>query len=141
MDRRDRSYPGLPFNPKTNTVRVTMMDPEGDEVEVDFPAKFEVCGTCEGRGSHVNPNIDRNGISEEQFAEDEDFRESYFSGAYDVPCVECKGLRVVPGVDFDACNASQKADLAIWEEQQQERARWDAEDAYTRRMENGGYDY
>ena len=26
---------------------------------MDLPARFEVCGTCDGLGKHVNPNIDR----------------------------------------------------------------------------------
>lgn len=140
MDRRDSSFPGLPFNPKTNTVRVTMSDPDGDEMVVDFPAKFEVCGTCEGRGKHVNPNIDRNGISSEDFAEDPDFEESYFAGHYDQTCNECGGLRVVHAIDTAALSASQQVELALWEEEQEERAGYDREDAYTRRMENGGYD-
>jgi hypothetical protein len=57
--------------------------------------KFEVCPRCEGRGKHVNPAIDGHGLSAEDFDQDPDFREDYFSGVYDVPCYECKGDRVV----------------------------------------------
>ncbi len=42
--------------------------------------KWEVCGTCNGRGSHVNPSIDSNGISAEEFAEDPDFQDDYLAG-------------------------------------------------------------
>jgi hypothetical protein len=140
MDRRDRSFEGLPFNPDNNTVRVAMSDPDGEEVEVDFPAKFEVCGTCQGRGSHVNPNIDRNGISSEDFDADPDFRESYMSGAYDQTCNECKGLRVVPAIDREALDAEQQADLAIWEQQQADRYADEEADERTYRMESGIWD-
>lgn len=65
---------------------------------------FAVCPTCEGRGSHVNPSIDSQGLSAEDFDEDPDFREDYFSGAYDVPCAECRGNRVVPQCADDSCS-------------------------------------
>jgi hypothetical protein len=138
MDRRDRDFNGLSFNTKTNTIRVTITN-DDEEMEVDFPAKFEVCSTCSGRGSHVNPNIDRNGISREDFDADQDFEEEYSSGRYDVQCYECRGLRVVPAVDTAALSVSQKADFAIWEEQEEDKASRAREDAYTRRMESGGH--
>ena len=62
----------------------------------EVTVKYEVCPTCEGKGKHVNPSIDCNGISAEEFAEDPDFAEDYFRGVYDVPCAECGGRRVVP---------------------------------------------
>lgn len=58
--------------------------------------KWEVCPRCEGEGKHVNPAIDGNGLSSEDFDElGDEFREDYFAGIYDVPCYECKGKRVV----------------------------------------------
>ena len=43
-------------------------DEEGDwEDEVELPARFEVCHTCDGKGKHVNPSIDSHGISSEEF--------------------------------------------------------------------------
>lgn len=65
--------------------------------------QFAVCPTCEGRGSHVNPSIDSQGLSAEDFAEDPDFEEAYFSGAYDMPCSECHGQRVVPKCAEPSC--------------------------------------
>jgi hypothetical protein len=59
-----------------------------------IPVKYEVCPTCEGKGSHTNPSIDASGISWEE--EDPDFREDYLGGVYDVPCYQCHGNRVVP---------------------------------------------
>ena len=68
---------------------------EGEDEPIEVPAHFEVCDVCDGRGSHVNPNIDSHGLSAEDFAEDPDFAEDYFAGHYDVTCYACKGKRVI----------------------------------------------
>ena len=68
-------------------------DPHQDPIRIKI--KFEVCPTCEGKGTHVNPSIDAHGISAEEFDDDPDFRGDYFSGRYDQPCNECGGQRVV----------------------------------------------
>lgn len=114
---------------------------ELEEFEVELPAKFELCGTCRGKGSHVNPAVDDHGLSREDFEEDPDFEEAYFEGRYDVPCHECGGLRVVGVVDVDRCNPTEKRYAAAHEAQENRSARWDAEDRHTRRMESGGHDY
>jgi len=67
----------------------------GEDYWVAFPARYEVCGNCNGKGHHVNRAIDGNGLSADDFNEDPDFAEAYFSGVYDVPCDECHGNRVV----------------------------------------------
>ena len=75
-------------------------DGEGDGL-VAIPFLWEVCETCNGKGSHVNPSIDSHGITSSEWAEwDEDEREGYFRGRYDVTCYECNGLRVVPEPDY-----------------------------------------
>lgn len=80
-------------------------DPEfSEEQEVWVPIKFEVCGTCDGKGKHVNPSIDAHGISPEEFAEDPDFKEEYMNGTYDVTCYECHGRTTVPELDEDRCD-------------------------------------
>jgi hypothetical protein len=82
---------------------VTLLNDDGDEIEVKFPAKYEVCDRCEGKGKHVNPAIDGNGLSREDFDEaGPEFFEDYMSGVYDVTCYECKGERVVLVIDEDA---------------------------------------
>ncbi len=56
-------------------------------LDYEVPTMFVICGRCEGHGTHCNPSIDGNGISGEEFAEwDEDEREGYFAGRYDVRC-------------------------------------------------------
>jgi hypothetical protein len=113
--------------------------PLGDDAEVEYevelPAKFEVCGRCRGEGTHVNPNIDGNGLSREDFEEDPDFEEAYFSGVYDVECEECKGLRVVPVVDEEKANPKL---LKLYQDDQKMQAEIRAEDRMWARLESGG---
>lgn len=84
------------FDEAKMTVAITLENEEGEEETHTLSVKFEVCDTCEGKGRHVNPSIDCDGLTFEDFAEDPDFAEKYFGGAYDVPCYECSGRRVVP---------------------------------------------
>lgn len=65
----------------------------------DVPAVYQVCSTCEGKGTHVNPSVDCNGLTAEDFAEDPDFAEDYFRGVHDVTCYGCDGARVEPVLD------------------------------------------
>lgn len=123
-------------------VTVKNMD-DGEEIEISVkvPAKFEICQRCRGEGKHVNPSIDGNGISREDFDADPDFEEGYFSGRYDIRCeARCEEGKVrLP--DFNACTPDQKDAVKAWEKHQEEVAQWDADDRRTRRMESGGYDY
>jgi hypothetical protein len=54
-----------------------------------------VCPVCRGNGETVNPNIDCNGLTREDFDEDPDFAEDYRSGVYDITCAACHGARVL----------------------------------------------
>lgn len=72
---------------------------DDDEGDIKLLCKWGVCPTCGGNGSHVNPSIDAGGISAEDFREDPDFADAYFSGAYNQTCNECNGRRVVPEID------------------------------------------
>lgn len=91
------------------TIVFTLFSDAGDEIEVSLPAKFEVCPTCRGKGSHVNPAIDGHGLTSEDFDEDPDFREAYVRGDYDVRCRECHGQRVVAVVDEARFTAEMRA--------------------------------
>ena len=124
------------------TVPFSYYDENDDEVTVQLPACFDVCDRCEGHGSHLNPSIGSHAYTREEFEEsfDEEQAEEYFKrgGIYDVTCEECRGARVVPVVDESKCKPEL---LKLYHEQRENRARWDAEDRYTRRMESGGFDY
>ena len=104
---------------------VVLYDEQGDDEQIEVPIAFSVCQTCEGRGSHTNPSVDCNGISGEDFERDQEFREEYYSGVYDVSCYGCNGKRVTPDIDVQRCDP----DILKKLRQQQE------EDAEFRRIE------
>lgn len=85
------------------TITFETLDDETREIEVELPAKFEVCSRCDGEGKHTNPAIDGNGISQEEFDQDPDFEEAYREGRYDVACERCGGKRVELVVDAAEC--------------------------------------
>lgn len=94
----------------------------GCSTEVEFPMKFEVCSLCKGTGKHVNPDIDSHGITSEEFDNDPEFQENYFSGRYDVQCYNCAGRRVVPEIDETHLNVDQKKSLESLRKSQREEA-------------------
>lgn len=106
-------------------------DDNGDEVQI--PGKFEVCSRCGGHGVHDHPAFS-NGIDQEQFDEDDEFREAYHAGAYDVTCGVCHGRNVEVVPDEDALNDDQKRWLASWYEGQ-------ATEAAERRMRERGIQF
>lgn len=108
MDRRDYPPNAIFDRIDIRRMRGFAEDDEGNELE--FPLKLEVCGTCDGKGTHVNPSIDSHGIGAEEWAEDwdEDEREGYMNGRYDVQCSECNGERVVPVLDEDRATEAQR---------------------------------
>ena len=59
--------------------------------ECVIPFKTVNCYQCDGKGTMVNPSIDAGGLSCEDFYDDPDFEEAYFSGRYDVTCSACNG--------------------------------------------------
>ena len=76
--------------------------------DMTIPAKYVVCDNCEGKGTQVNPNVDGHGLTQEDFDEQgPDFFDDYMSGVYDIPCLECKGLRVVLVADENRLTAEQ----------------------------------
>lgn len=107
------------------------------EVEHALPCRMEVCADCGGRGSYANPGIDAHGISSEEWSDwDDEDREHYLSGGYDVTCEGCRGQRVVPvPVEADGCSsAAHKAAWAAYTEWADEEADYRAERAAEIRM-------
>lgn len=82
------------------TPEVKIMKAVEEEFGKKFKVKREVCPRCDGTGTIVNPAIDGNGLSAEDFAEDPDFKEQYLSGFYDVRCPDCDGRNVVEVIDL-----------------------------------------
>lgn len=84
------------INEKAMTLDVAIPDSEGEEIVLTVPFRYDVCRICDGKGNHANPNIDRQGLTQEDFDQDPDFLEDYMRGTYNVPCFLCGGQRVVP---------------------------------------------
>jgi hypothetical protein len=109
---------------------ITIYTDLGDEVSL--PTKKEVCWRCRGEGTHVNENIDGNGITSEEMDElGDDFLEDYLGGKYDVTCYECDGQNVVDVVDEDRCTPEL---LAVYRRYVEDEADYRAECAAERRM-------
>ena len=70
-----------------NTIELTFWGADGEEMTVEVPSKWGICESCDGNGRHDHPAF-ANGISGEEWANewDEDSREAYLSGAYNVRC-------------------------------------------------------
>jgi hypothetical protein len=120
-----------------NVIRFTRTTDEGDEVEVALPASYEVCSRCRGEGKHTNPAIDGNGITAEEFDRDwdDESKEAYFAGDYDVLCGECGGKRVTLVINEAECKRQGlEADLEAYYENLRDEAACRAECAAERRM-------
>lgn len=98
-----------------------------------LPAQMEVCGRCEGDGTHWHPAFD-NGITQEDRDRDWDDEswEGLMSGAYDVRCTECNGEKVVP-VPSERVPEDDRALVLYYEWIEDDRA-YRAEVAAERRM-------
>ena len=77
-----------------------------------MPSDIVVCPRCNGRGRYVNPAIDGtkygDGFTGEEWAEmDEDFKESYWNGNFDVICSVCNGLRITAKIATERLSAEQ----------------------------------
>ena len=105
-----------------------------DELEIDGELKedikvvcyFEVCGTCNGKGTHVNPAVDSNGITGDEWNRDWSYegQQDYLNGLYDVTCYECDGKRVVP----EPSEHMNKRDIVRAIQDQRERDSYEARD-------------
>jgi hypothetical protein len=125
----------------SDTMKVTIEDDDGEETEHELPCKMEVCYDCQGHGMVMNASMRNHGYSAEEFNEsfDDEEKEHYFrrGGMYDVQCPTCNGKNVLPEVDRDACERDPKLKeiLAVWDKQEESRARADAECEAEARME------
>lgn len=90
-----------------------------DGTEKPLPTTWTVCDVCNGNGTHVNPSIDCGGLSAEDFAEDPDFEEAYFSGQYDQTCNKCQGRTTVRAVNWDAMS---EEDQKLYQQQLNDEA-------------------
>lgn len=87
-----------------------------------FPAKVAICPCCDGHGQIENQAFSNGFTSSEWYEMDDDFKERYMAGDYDVPCEECKGSgrMLVPNIGH--MNFSQKRQLVLIRREQREEA-------------------
>ncbi len=118
-----------------HTIEVELYTDDGYEETFTLPSKNEICSRCEGYGSHTNPNIDGNGITEDEWSEwSYDEKETYRNGGYDVVCEECHGAKIVQVPDEDACNTEQLKILQRYNDKLEDEAAYAAECAAEDRM-------
>lgn len=115
--------------------------PEDDsQYRIDLPSEWEICGRCDGHGTHTNPNIDGNGISQDEWEGpdwDDESREMYRTGGFDVRCeAGCEGGKVLV-VKEEALTADQRRVYEEWMRDESESAREGYDDARTRWYEDG----
>ncbi len=113
------------------TVVIDCKCDEGGYYKLRCPAEREICSRCDGNGTHVNPAVDGDGISPEEFHEDPDFAEAYMRGDYDVQCEECKGERIVSVPDVEKLPENLQEDYWRYKN---EDAQFEAEES--RRLRN-----
>lgn len=78
----------------------------GADAIVVCETKFAICPTCQGRGTHTNPNIDCGGITSSEWAEwGPEEQDHYMSGVYDVACSQCNGEKVIQEFEYETKNA------------------------------------
>jgi hypothetical protein len=125
-------------------VTLTWLDDDGGEISHEFSAKHEVCGGCDGHGTHLRAAIREHAYTMEEFREsfDEEEAAEYFhrGGRYDVTCETCGGNRVVLVADEDNLSSDDRELFEQYTQAAEEAAR----DAYTdRRMREAecGYHY
>lgn len=78
-----------------------------------IPTKRIVCPRCDGRGKHDHPAFS-NGITASEWNSDDwddDSRETYMRGGYDVACEECHGNNVVEAPDEERMSPEMLAKL------------------------------
>jgi hypothetical protein len=104
----------------------------GDELqEISVSTKWEICAHCEGNGRQENPAFS-NGISGEMWEHewDEDEREAYLRGAYDVACRECNASGKVRAPVLDSLTDAEREG---YERALEDRADYERECRYERR--------
>jgi len=102
-------------------------------IETALPWVWEICGGCNGNGKHDHPAFG-NGITADEWNGpdwDDDSRQTYRSGGYDVSCGECDGTGKVMVVDEDACDPDL---LDAYRDDREAAAECDAESRMERMM-------
>lgn len=87
-----------------------------------LPFEFVVCSTCNGDGTHTNPDIDSHGITADEWNRDWSFedQENYMSGFYDIQCYNCGGDKVIPEIVEERLTKDKKKLVRLLDKHRQE---------------------
>lgn len=112
------------------TLDYTFERDDGEEITVKLPAHWQICHRCSGEG-HTSRHL--GSFTQDEWAQqDDEFKEDYIAGRYDIPCETCKGSGKVLEVNRDACiHEDQKEAL----QRMDDEAQWKAEARAERRAE------
>ena len=109
----------------------TQESDEGEETSYILPLTMDVCPTCKGRGTHINPSVDAGGYNDDGDDVDEYGENLYLSGFYNVNCQTCHGRNVVPSIDR---HAADRDALKVWDKKSEEEEEFEAMCRSERRM-------
>ncbi len=105
---------------QTDRIWDSLLEADMIRPEYTLPTCWVVCPTCDGAGKHVNPAIDCNGLTAEDFYADPDFMEEYVRGDYDVPCRTCNGRTTVKEIDLHSVSEPIRKYIEQWLEDEAE---------------------
>lgn len=92
-------------------------NPEDPELmaSIEVPTCWKICQRCEGEGRHDHPAF-ANGITQSEWQDewDDESRENYMRGAYDVLCEDCSGSGKVRKPDLSRCVPALRKALKEW---------------------------
>lgn len=95
---------------------------------------WAICDCCEGHGKIDNPAFSNGFTSTEWSDLDEEFREDYRKGTYDVQCSECKGSGKVKQPDVKNMTFAEKRNLVLQRRESHEDAAFRRQAAHEQRM-------
>jgi len=97
----------------------TYENEEGEEIEVQIPARWEICDVCHGEGKH---SLDIGMITADEWNQEWSYeeREDYMSGRYDRQCECCCGSGKVKVADLDSMDPELRKRYEEWEREEAE---------------------
>lgn len=107
------------------TMLLAWSDNNGEDHEEEVPSKWVICERCRGNGKHDHPAF-ANGITSDEWNGpdwDDDSREGYLEGRYDVRCEECSGSGKVQEPDLRALS---KEDRESYESYLEDEAEYES---------------
>lgn len=110
-----------------------------DCITKSLPVHIALCDNCDGKGHHLRTSLRDIAFSSEDEDYDPDFMEEMRNDEYDECCEECDGSGRIYVIDEKNLNFKEQKEYNRIEQEAHDCAQDARDDAYTRRMESGGY--